>query len=167
MKEENKKMEKINLNELSKFLVEAKRNTYAGGKKAEILSDGSKELIFEKGNFKYRDRYFESDPNPFIGEEIVWENGKAIWGMNYYGRIVSPDIPAKEIYEFLRKALSKVREFAPFRGLPLFVENNLKYINKLEGDITEFRGEESISLLRLEKRIYILNYHGGLISEEK
>lgn len=44
--------------QLSKFLVEAKINTYAssgeGGEK--ILPDGSKELEFEKKEFKYRDR---------------------------------------------------------------------------------------------------------------
>jgi len=88
----------MNIGQLSKFLVKAKINTYAssgeGGEK--ILPDGSKEFEFEEKEFKYQDRYFGF--NPFIGEEIVWQNGKVVWGMNYYGEIVSEIIPAKSIY---------------------------------------------------------------------
>lgn len=54
--------------ELQDFLVKAKINTYAssgeGGEKK--LEDGGRELIFENGEYKYRDRYFGF--NPFIGE---------------------------------------------------------------------------------------------------
>ena len=62
---------------LSDFLVKAKINTYASGK----------EFDFEEKEFRYRDRYFGF--NPFIGEEVVWQKKEIIWGMNYYGRIVS------------------------------------------------------------------------------
>ena len=79
----------MDIEQLSKFLVKAKINTYAssgeGGEK--ILFDESKEFEFEEKEFKYRDRYFGFDP--FIGQEIVWQNGKIIWGMNYYGKVVS------------------------------------------------------------------------------
>jgi len=159
-----KKLAKINLKELSKFLVEAKRNTYAGGRKAKRLADGSKELIFKKGNLKYKDRYFGS--NPFIGEEIVWYNGKAIWGMNYYGKIIHTNtLPQKEIYNFLRKALRNVKESAPFRGPLLFKEGDLEYINKFEGTIIDFKGEEGI--FRVPKsKIYTLQYEGGFIEKQ-
>ena len=44
--------------ELRQFLVLAKISTYAsegeGGER--MLADGSKELTFQKGGFKYRDR---------------------------------------------------------------------------------------------------------------
>ena len=87
--------------ELSKFLVKAKIATYAsegeGGEKD--LEDGSKELTYEEEEFRYRDRYFGF--NPFSGEEVVWKNNEFIWVMNYYGKVVSDKIPAKQIYEFL------------------------------------------------------------------
>ena len=46
---------------LREFLVEAKTNTYASnGEFGEtILTDGSKEFLFDKDNFKYRDSVFK------------------------------------------------------------------------------------------------------------
>lgn len=91
----------VDTHQLSKFLVKAKINTYAssgeGGEK--ILADGSKEFEFRERKFKYRDRYFGFDP--FIGQEIVFQNKKIVWGMNYYGRVVSKVIPQKQVYQFL------------------------------------------------------------------
>lgn len=74
----------MNTKQLSKFLVKAKISTYASGGEEEekVYSDGSKVFEFEEKEFKYRDRYFGY--NPFIGEEIVWQNKKVVWGMNYY-----------------------------------------------------------------------------------
>lgn len=48
--------------------------------------------------------------NPFIGEENVWQNEKIVWGMNYYGRIISKTIPVKQIYQFLQEALKKLQK---------------------------------------------------------
>lgn len=91
----------MNIKQFNKFLTKAKINTYAssgeGGEK--ILSDGSKEFEFKEKEFRYRDRYFGF--NPFIGEEIIWENKKVVWGMNYYGEIISKIILVKRIYQFL------------------------------------------------------------------
>ena len=84
--------------ELSKFLAKAKIATYAsvGEANERTLDDGAKELTFEDGKFKYRDRYYGF--NPFIGQEVVSQNGKIIWSMNYYGKIISLVISAKRIY---------------------------------------------------------------------
>ncbi|MDI6721659.1 MAG: DUF5680 domain-containing protein, partial [Candidatus Aenigmarchaeota archaeon] len=86
--------------ELSEFLVRAKLNTYAsvGESGEKMLEDGSKELVFEENEFKYRDRYFGF--NPFIGQEVVWRKGKVIWAMNYRGRIISGDVSPKYVYKF-------------------------------------------------------------------
>lgn len=64
--------------ELNKFLVRAKINTYASsGEDGEVvLEDGSRELSYKSGKWKYRDRHFGL--NPFIGEEVVWMNGKIV-----------------------------------------------------------------------------------------
>lgn len=149
---------------LEEFLVKAKVNTYAssgeGGER--ILEDGSKELTYEEGDFKYRDRYFGY--NPFIGEEIVWKDGKMIWAMNYYGRITSNFPPAKEIYSFLRKALRQASEIDIFRGPSSFYENEFKYTNASEGNIENFIGTEKIFYIKDE--VYELIYHGGLIKEK-
>ena len=152
----------MDIKQLSKFLIKAKINTYAssgeGGEK--ILSDGSKEFEFEEKEFKYRDRYFGF--NPFIGEEIAWQNEKMVWGMNYYGRIISEMIPAKQIYQFLQEALKKVREDKPFRGPDNFGQEDFEYFNKTEGILEDFEGEEKIFYKK--QLVYKLNYNGGLIT---
>lgn len=151
----------MNTKQLRKFLVKAKINTYAssgeGGEK--VLPDGSKELEFEEKEFKYRDRYFGY--SPFIGEEIVWQNGKVVWGMNYYGEIVSEIIPAKQIYQFLQEALKKVTENKPFRGLDNFKKDNFKYVNETKGTVERFEGHETI--FYKEELAYELNYYGGVV----
>ena len=147
--------------ELSNFLVKARINTYASigeGKEDEVraLEDGSIEFVYEENGFRYRDRYFGF--NPFIGEEIVWQNGEVIWGMNYYGRITSDVVPEKQVYEFLRKALRQVTEDRPFRGNN-FREGDFEYINESKGTIKSFNGVERV--LHKGQEIYRLNYHGG------
>lgn len=39
-----------------------------------------------------------------------------VWGMNYYGQVLSEIISAKDIYQFLQEALKRVSEDKPFRG---------------------------------------------------
>ncbi len=147
--------------ELNEFLVKAKVNTYAtsgeGGER--ILEDGSKELVYEEGGFKYRDRYFGF--GPFAGEEIVWKDGRPFWAMNYYGSPVSGAVPAEKFYEFLKRALRKVTREKPFRGPDNFKEGDFEYINESEGGVGDFAGIEMI-LCRGEE-VYKLSYHGGFI----
>ena len=154
----------MNVKQLSKFLVKAKINTYAssgeGGEK--ILPDGGKEFEFEEKEFKYRDRYFGF--NPFIGEEIVWQNEKMVWGMNYYGKITSETIPAKQIYQFLQETLKKITEDKPFRGPDNFKQGDFEYFNKAEGTLEYFKGKEKIFYRK--QLVYKLNYNGGLIMEK-
>ena len=150
-----------NKESLKKFLIKAKKNTYAssgeGGE--ERLEDGGKELVYKEGDYFYRDRYYGY--NPFLGEEIIFYNKKVIWGMNYRGRVVSDIIPSKEIYNFLKKALSLVNVNEPYRGPSNFSEGDFVYNNKVDGDVRYFRGEEKI--LYKGETVYNLNYLGGLI----
>lgn len=138
---------------LNQFLVKAKINTYASS------DDDIKELEFEEGEFKYKDQYFGF--NPFIGEEIVWQNGEAIWGMNYYGKVLDNSVPEKEIYNFLREALRQVSEDQPFRGPKRFEKNNFLYINKIDGSINNFKGVEEI--FYKDQKVHEVNYYGGKI----
>jgi hypothetical protein len=147
---------------LQDFLVKAKINTYAskGESKERKLKDGSKELIYKNANLMYRDRYFGF--NPFIGEEIVWENGKAIWGMNYYGRILSNKIDSEQLYGFLKKAMCLVKTRRPFRGPTCFQEGEWDYKDKSHGTVSDFKGTEIIFFKK--KKVYELKYHGGNIA---
>lgn len=82
----------IELNNLGKFLVNAKRNTYAA-QKGKVLSSRkfSKDLAFEENDYYYLDSYFgEKD---FSGEEIVYFKQIPIWSMNYYGKMIKENIP--------------------------------------------------------------------------
>jgi hypothetical protein len=149
--------------ELSEFLVRAKINTYAGsGEGGEIiLEDGSKELNYEIGEWKYRDRYFGF--NPFIGEEIVWKNGKAAWGMNYYGGIVSDKVVARRLYQFLQKAMRLVEVKRPFRGPVCFQEGEWDYKDESIGTVDKFYGTEAIYFQK--EKVYELKYHGGAVAK--
>ena len=155
---------KVDVKQLSKFLVKAKINTYAssGESGEKILPNGSKEFEFEEKEFKYRDRYFGY--NPFIGEEIIWQSKKIVWGMNYYGEIVSKIIPTKEIYQSLQEALKKITDGKPFRGPDNFKKDKFEYINKIEGTVEKFKGEETIFYKK--QFVYKLHYHGGLVVME-
>ena len=148
-----------NFDGLRKFLVKAKKNTWAAGERGiKRLEGGEKELIYEENDFKYRDRYFGS--KDFIGWEVVWYKGQMIWGMNYYGKI-SPNEDEKTTYSFLRKALQNVTEESPYRGSPSFKEGEFEYFNSPKGKIDEFTGIETIS--KNGENIYLLHYHGGTI----
>ena len=150
--------------ELSKFLVKAKISTYASEGEANeiVLEDGAKELTFEDGEFKYRDRYYGF--NPFIGEEIVWKNGKIVWSMNYYGKVISLVVSAKEIYNFLQQAMRQVEEDRPFRGPNNFKSGDFEYTDESSGDVNDFSGTEKISFKRQE--IYRLIYHGEIVKNK-
>lgn len=147
--------------ELQDFLVKAKINTYAskGESKEKILKDGSKELIYKNANLMYRDRYFGF--NPFIGEEIVFLDNKAIWGMNYYGKILSKNIDPEQLYAFLKKAMLLVKKERPFRGPACFQEGEWDYKDESRGTVNNFEGTEMIFFKK--KKVYELKYHGGAI----
>jgi hypothetical protein len=149
---------------LEQFLVKAKISAYAnkGERNDVILADSSKELAFKEGQCKYRDRYFGW--NPFVGEEIVWQDNKIIWAMNYYGVVSNEVISVNQVYEFLRKAMRQVDKEYPFRGPSLFKEADFEYINKNSGTVEQFTGVEKI--LHLGQEIYRLNYHGGKIKDK-
>ena len=147
------------MDKLQDFLVKAKQNTYANEKTKEIkIKGGGKLLSFSEGGFHYQDKYFGT--NPFSGEEIVLEDGKVIWVMNYYGKILVKLEPGK-VYKFLKKALMKINKNKPFRGPKKFSEGEFSYINNVDGDLTLFKGVEKIFLRK--KKIYFCYYHGGSI----
>jgi hypothetical protein len=153
---------KFDIEEISNFLKEANKSTYANkdASKAASTRLRSDDYHFENGDLIYHDTYFGS--RDFIGEEVVYKKEVPIWGANYYGYIFSETTNEKELYGFLRKAL--MQEYAdtiPVRGPEEFVSGEWKYMNKVEGGLERFTGVEEI--LRSGELLYRCNYHGGLI----
>jgi len=148
---------------LREFLVLAKKDTYASGRLTDKISkDGAKKLIYENSSLRYADKYFGH--NPFIGNEIVFENEKMIWGMNYYGFVESLDISPKEVLDFLKEALKQIREEEPFRGPGYFKKNDFEYFCESKGNLDRFVGFERINYK--EKTVYRGEFHGGQIKEK-
>lgn len=147
--------------ELRNFLVMAKKNTYAknGEGKETALQDGSKEFIFKKGLWKYRDRYFGF--NPFIGQEVVWYKDRPFWTMNYFGEVVSKKANPKTVYNFLKICLTQVNKSMPYRGPHNSARENFIYQNKVIGSLKKFSGKEIIKLKR--SKVYNLKYQGGTL----
>jgi hypothetical protein len=159
-------MQEPSLPRLSRFLVDAKRRTYAGldddATIAAPLLPGSKQLQYRDGDLSYRDIYFGM--RFFVGQETVLSGPNAIWSMSYSGGVVSTVVDRNEflaIYAFLRQALLATGEDRPFRGPPQFEDESFRYNNVSSGDVAEFHGEEQI--LRGGLKVYGLRYGGGLL----
>ncbi len=145
---------------LREFLVKAKVDTYSSGRLTnKINKDGAKEFIFQEDNYLYTDKYFGT--NPFFGQELVFEDEKFIWGMNYYGFSESFEVTSKDIYIFLKLALKNVKEDEPYRGPRYFKDGDYQYFNEPKGNLERFVGVERIDYK--EKTVYRCEYHGGLI----
>jgi len=152
----------MNINKLSNFLKTAKRSTYASEKAKKVSSQrpGSKDYEFSEGPFIYHDTYFGGVN--FIGEEVVYENEKPLWAMNYNGYVTDPNVTEKEIDKSLRAALKQEwKDIIPVRGPKEYIVENYKYTNNVKGDLTRFEGREEVT--KDGKSIYYAVFHGGLI----
>jgi len=91
----------INIQDLCKFLVKAKKSTYASGDETKkiIEKDKSTTLIFEDGDWKYHDNYFGGEP--YGGREVVLLKGEAGYIMTYYGRVYESVVDFKVVYKTL------------------------------------------------------------------
>lgn len=146
-----------NVSKFKDFLVEAKRNTYASkAKKEESSRPNSKDYAYKKYNYYYLDSHVGD--KEFIGEELVWDNEKVCWGMNYKGQVLVNETPSG-FNKFLRTALKNVSEDSPFRGPKYFEDEDFTYECTWDGDLSSFNGIESISYNGSE--IFKLYFHGG------
>ncbi len=152
------------MGDLKNFLVRAHQNTYANmdAPKAPPLRPASYDYHFEQGDFTYHDTYFGG--KQFIGEEIVYWKGKPVWGMNYYGRGLLPDMPESYFDEVLRPALMETPwERLPVRGPERFVRGAYEYsMSLVDGGMEAFVAEEKISMDG--KVIFKTFLHGGIIA---
>lgn len=146
--------------ELIDFLIKAKQKTYAGhGAETAPCRPSSHDLRYEEktetGVLLYIDTYLGG--KNFSGEEALWRNGLPLWSMNYCGRVTDEPFSG----DFLKAALYEVPADKPFRGQDIFRHGDYTYHCQTSGDFEWFQGYEDI--FYLEKKIYELHFHGGVI----
>ncbi|HKZ06407.1 MAG TPA: DUF5680 domain-containing protein [Methylomirabilota bacterium] len=152
----------VNAGQLTAFLAEAKRRTYAAqGGEAGVdppLVPGSRQLEYRDLEWLYRDIYF--GVAAFSGQETVSHHEVPAWAMVYAGGLL-PDAarPPREVYAFLRRALLLVPADHPYRGPAAFEEGDFVYGNHWQGGPERFRGVERIALAG--RPVYELVYAGG------
>ena len=145
--------------ELSAFLMRAKAAAYAGeGAHASSSRIASIDIPYQEGRYSYLDTYLGG--LKFIGEEAVWKDEKPIWGMNYYGWMITAAVPPG-FSEFLKAALRQIPPDAPYRGPEHYADEVFSYHCKWQGTLERFNGREVIYLNR--HKIYELVFHGGEI----
>ncbi|HRX43888.1 hypothetical protein GX618_02205 [Candidatus Dojkabacteria bacterium] len=114
-------------------------------------------------DYTYEDEFYGGEP--YCGNETIWENGIDIFRCVYWGKVIK-GINFSDIYDFLRKALSKGPDGElVHRGPSEYVQGELKYTNSIEGDIEEFRQVEKIFMN--EREVYIAYFVGGRVNIRK
>ncbi len=152
----------VDLNKLAQFLDEANKNTFANKNVEKVASTrlGSSDYHFEKGDFIYHDTYFGNID--FIGEEIVYWYKKPVWGMNYFGFMLSDDISVKDLASFLEESImQKYDDVIPVRGPLNFSKDAWMYKLSVDGGLDRFSGKEEI--LYNNQVVYRLFLRGGLL----
>ena len=114
-------------------------------------------------NYTYEDEFYGGEP--YSGNETIWEEDKDIFRCVYWGKVVK-GINFSDIYDFLRKALSKGPDgVLVHRGPSEYIDGNLMYTNSIEGDIEEFRQVERIYMD--DKEVYVAYFVGGRVNVQK
>ena len=149
---------------IEKFLIEAKKQTYANENAPKIESSrlNSKDYEYKKDNMIYHDTYFGG--TRFMGEEVVYVDNQPYWAMNYYGVTLDETLGEEAMDKALRSVLMKVGEdvnVIPVRGPKEFINGEYKYTFEVSGDINCFNGIESV--YKNDIKIYELRCTGGLI----
>ena len=147
--------------ELIDFLLKANKAGFADPD-AEIKDqpDGAHEIVFKKDKWLFIDYWFGGDP--FSGQESITYDGKAIWAMQYRGRVGEGfESRADEVFSALKRALVECSADEPVRG-PRFMEfDEWRYENNWTADLTEFTGEEK--LFYDGELVHVCSYMGGLV----
>lgn len=152
----------INTSELDAFLRLANANTYANDQVQQVhpLRPGSKDYHFVKGDLTFHDTYFGT--TRFIGEEVVYQKGVAVWGMNYRGYTIDETMGEGLYDTILRPALmAGSGDTIPVRGPREFIQGEWKYTFSVEGTLINFIGIEEIA--RNNIAVCRLHCHGGFI----
>ena len=157
----------MDLKELAKFLVKAKKNTYAAGAKAD--GDGILRIWrYSEGDYNYEDIFTSEyeDDLEFSGQELVEYKRKLVWVMGYNGGMIEQSSTKSFIddtYIFLKAVLKLVEEDTPFRGPSRLTIGDFDYLCCIDGDISNFTGKEQI--YKKGKQVYEVEFNGGLVGK--
>lgn len=144
------------IDEIIRFRLEANVNTYAAFmNETDSTRLDSHDYRYEKGEYVYHDTYVGGEQ--FAGEEAVWRSGKAVYAMNYMGRVLGDNFSGNFLKEALRNADFKM----PYRGPEYYQAGEYTYKCKVSGDINWFQGHEEIYWG--EEKVYECYFHGGLL----
>lgn len=147
--------------DLTAFIVRAKSATYVGdGGQVPPGRTASHDLEYREGELVYRDSYFGG--SDFLGQETVHVSGRPVWGMNYYGYLLTGGVTAAVAGATIKAALTGLYAEGRFLGGFRYEVGDLVYIDESTGDVERFRGVEHI-LNADGERVYELRYHGGRI----
>ncbi len=138
-------MKNFSLEQLNAFIVRAKAATYVGGgAKSLSYRPGSHDLQYHEDAFSYLDGYFGG--TDFLGQEVVYFEGKPVWSMNYYGRVLEPSlISAAETGQIIQESLSKMYQEGRFLGGFEHSRGDSTYVDTSQGDVAFFTGKEWIT----------------------
>jgi hypothetical protein len=158
----------VSLTDLARFLVAAKRATYAAGgsqSRAAVtpLLQGAHQMEYVEGDFLYRDIYFGDDF--FSGQEVVYLAAAPVWSMCYAGgwtTALTESDEAGRVGGVLQASLRLVPGEYPYRGPLLYRDGLYTYTNMPEGDVSRFWGMERIALEG--SVLYELRYCGGRLA---
>ena len=142
------------LDELIAFRLEANVNTYAAFmNEVDATRPASHDFRYERGPYLYHDTYVGGEQ--FAGQEAIWHDGRAVYAMNYMGRVIDDSFSGN----FLKEALRKADRRMPYRGPEYYQAGEYVYRCKVTGDYTWFQGCEEI--YRNETRVYECVFHGS------
>jgi len=152
------------MDDLIKFIVEAKKSSYAAQGDTQSVTPllpGTKQLEYRRGDYFYRDIY--AGMLNFVGQEIVYRQEKPVWSMSYAGGLLSGADKSQiiNIYSALREALRLVSVENPFRGPKNYSNADFSYTNETTGTLNRFNGREIIS--NGKSNLYELFYAGGMV----
>ena len=135
--------------EAEQFLIPAKRSACldAGG-----VSGSQQDAA---GRFRYTGTHFGTEQ--FAGQEILLEEERPIWTVNFLGRTAGQEFPA----EFLREALLAGCQHFPYRGAERYEKGEWVYTCAVRGEPDWFYGYEEIR--HQGHRVYECAFHGGEI----
>lgn len=149
---------------LKEFIIKAGDATYAGGGKALETAErpGFTELVYEAGDFSYRDSY--AGHSRSRGMEVIRYRDTPVWASLYGGGMTAGnEASAHETFAFLKQALSAHEDgFDSLRGPHHFARDDWDYRYSQEGDIAEFKGHEEIH--HGSKLVFFHEVIGGLIN---
>ena len=149
-------LERDNVQEIIAFRLEANVNTYAAFmNETDSTRLDSHDFRYENGEYVYHDTYVGGEQ--FAGEEAIWKKGKAVYAMNYMGRVLGENFSGN----FLKEALKKADIQMPYRGPEYYQAGEYTYKCKVSGDFNWFQGHEEIYCKN--ELVYECYFHGGLL----